>query len=118
MTKETLLVTLEAERLKPGNDGIAVPEDRDATFLVSAPGETIQVGRVVRVELRDTSLCLETSKGERYWFTYDLVLGVRLRNAKLSKENTTGFGGCYLNDIDQLAMVFLPLYAGKPKVCI
>ena len=91
MTKETLLSTLEAERLKPGTDGINVPEDRDATFMVAAPGETIQVGKVVRIEPRDTSLCLETVKGERYWFTYDLVLGVRFRSAKLAKEPTTGF---------------------------
>ena len=92
MTKETLLAALEAERLPPGNDGIVVPEDRDATFLVSAPGETIQVGRVVKIEARDTSLCLETSKSERYWFTYDLILGLRLRNAKPAKEFAPGFG--------------------------
>jgi hypothetical protein len=92
MTKETLLSTLEMERLKPGTDGISVPEDRDATFMLAAPGETIQVGRVVKIEARDTSLCLETVKGERYWFTYDLVLGVRFRSAKLAKESTTGFG--------------------------
>jgi hypothetical protein len=92
MTKETLLAALETERLKHGNDGIAVPDDRDATFLVSAPGETIQVGRVVRIEARDGALCLETSKGERFWFTYDLVLGVRIRNAKLAKDSAPGFG--------------------------
>jgi hypothetical protein len=92
MTKETLLSSLEAERLKLGTDGINVPEDRDATFIVAGPGETIQVGKVVKIEARDTSLCLETAKGERYWFTYDLVLGVRFRSAKLAKESTTGFG--------------------------
>ena len=92
MTKETLLFALEAEHLKAGTDGIAVPEDRDATFMVATPGETIQVSRVVKIEARDSSLCLETAKGERFWFTYDLVLGVRVRSAKLSKEPTTGFG--------------------------
>ena len=35
---------------------------------------------------------LETNKGERYWFTYDLVLGVRFHSAKLAKEQTAGFG--------------------------
>jgi hypothetical protein len=91
MTKETLLSALEAERLKPGSDGIVVPEDRDATFMVAGPSEIIQVSRVVKIEPRDTSLCLETSKAERYWFTYDLVLGVRLRSAKLAKEAAAGF---------------------------
>jgi len=92
MTKETLLAALEAEKLKPGNDGVVVPEDRDATFMVAGPGETIQVGKVMRIETRDTSLCLETSRGERYWFTYDLVLGIRLRSSKSAKEHTAGFG--------------------------
>jgi hypothetical protein len=92
MTKETLLAALEAEKIKAGPDGASVPEERDATFMVAGHGETIQVGRVVRIETRDTALCLETAKGERYWFTYDLVLGVRLRSLKLPKEPATGFG--------------------------
>jgi hypothetical protein len=92
MTKETLLAALEAEKIKAGTDGASVPEERDATFMVAGHGETIQVGRVVRIETRDTALCLETAKGERYWFTYDLVLGVRLRSLKLPKEPPTGFG--------------------------
>jgi hypothetical protein len=92
MTKETLLSALEAERLKPGIVGIAVPEDRDAAFMVAGPGEIIQVSKVVKIEARDTSLCLENNKGERYWFTYDLVLGVRFRSAKLAKDQTAGFG--------------------------
>jgi hypothetical protein len=92
MTKETLLLALEAERLKLGSDGIVVPEDRDATFIVACPGETIQIGKVVRIDPRDSSLCLETSKAERYWFTYDLVLGVRIRPAQTAKEHMTGFG--------------------------
>ncbi len=92
MTKQTLLSVLEAERLKVGSDGIAVPEDRDATFMLAGPGETIQVSRVVKIEAREDSLCLETAKAERYWFSYDLVLGVRLRTAKTAKAQTAGFG--------------------------
>jgi hypothetical protein len=92
MTKETLLSALEAEKLKVAGDSVTVSEERDATFMVAGQGETIQVNRVVRIEARDAALCLETSKGERYWFTYDLVLGVRLRSAKLHKEPVAGFG--------------------------
>jgi len=92
MTKQTLLSVLEAERLKVGSDGIVVPEDREATFMLAGPGETIQVGRVVKIEAREDSLCLETAKAERYWFSYDLVLGVRLRTAKTAKSQTAGFG--------------------------
>jgi hypothetical protein len=92
MTKQTLLSVLEAERLKVGSDGITVPEDRDATFMLAGPGETIQVSRVVKIEAREDSLCLETAKAERYWFSYDLVLGVRLRTAKTAKAQAAGFG--------------------------
>jgi hypothetical protein len=92
MTKETLLSALEAEKLKPGSDSTAVPEDRDATFMVAGPGETIQIGKVVKIETRESALCLETAKGDRFWFTYDLVLGVRFRSAKSAKEQAAGFG--------------------------
>jgi len=91
MTKETLLSTLEAEKLKAGAECISVPEERDATFMIASPGETIQVGKVVKIEPRDNVLCLETAKGERFWFTYDLLLGVRVRAAKPGKEHATGF---------------------------
>ena len=92
MTKETLLAALEVEKLKMGSDGVVVPEDRDATFIVAGPGETMQVSRVVKIDVREGALCLETAKGEHYWFTYDLVLGVRLRSSKTAKEHAAGFG--------------------------
>jgi len=92
MTKETLLQTLEAERLKIGGETIVVAEDRDATFMISSPGEPFQVSKVVKIEPRDAVLCLETVKGERFWFTYDLLLGLRIRAVKTAKEHTTGFG--------------------------
>jgi hypothetical protein len=92
MTKETLLYALEAERLKPGSDGsVAIPDDRDATVMVAGSGETIQVGKVVKINLHESVLCLEAAKGERYWFTYDLLLGLRLTTVKNAKEHATGF---------------------------
>lgn len=91
MTKDTLLLALEAERLKTSGENITVPEERDATFIVGGPSEMIQIGKVVRIEARDSVLCLETAKGERFWFTYDLVLGLQLRSAKSAKEQGAGF---------------------------
>jgi hypothetical protein len=91
MTKETLLLTLEAEKLKVGGESISVPEEREATFMIAGPSETIQVSKVVKIESRESVLGLETAKGERYWFTYDLVLGVCFRLAKTAKEHTAGF---------------------------
>ena len=42
-------------------------------------------------ELRDSVLCLETTKGERFWFTYDLLLGMRVRAAQDTKDHGPGF---------------------------
>ena len=91
MTKDTLLLALDAERLKTSGENITVPEEREATFIVGGPSEMIQIGKVVRIEARDSVLCLETAKGERFWFTYDLVLGLQLRSAKSAKEQGAGF---------------------------
>ena len=92
MTKEALLSALEIEGLKVGSDGVAIPDERDASFIVAGPGETIQVGKVIKIDVRESALCLETTKGERYWFTYDLLLGLRVLAAKTAKNHTTGFG--------------------------
>jgi hypothetical protein len=91
MTKETFLLALDAEHLKAGPDGVAVPEDRDVTVIVATPGETIHVSKVVKMELLATSLCLQTAKAERYWLTYDLVLGLRLRADKAAGAQKAGF---------------------------
>jgi len=91
MTKETLLSALGVEGLKVGNNSVVIPDERDASFIVGGPGETIQVGKVVKIELRDGAICLETTKGERFWFTYDLLLGMRIRAAEDTKAHGTGF---------------------------
>ena len=91
MTKETLLFALGAEGLKPGSEGVFIPDERDASFIVAGPGETIQVGKVIKIELRDSAICLETTKGERFWFTYDLLLGMRVRAVKDTKDHGPGF---------------------------
>ncbi|MGD0836330.1 MAG: hypothetical protein ABSB49_06765 [Polyangia bacterium] len=93
MTKDTLIHALQAERIEIGDgSAIAVPEEREATLLVAGPGEIMQVGKVVRVEAREAALCIETAKGERLWLTYDLVLGLKLRNGNLAKDQPAGFG--------------------------
>lgn len=91
MTKDTLLSALATERLEKVGDNITVPEEREATFIVAGSGETIQVGKVVKIEPRDAALCLETAKGERFWLTYDLVLGFQLRSAKTAGDHAAGF---------------------------
>jgi hypothetical protein len=91
MTKDTIIAALAAEGLAASQDTFTLPEEREAIFLVAAPGDVMPVNKVVRVELRDKVLCLHTVKDEHFWFTYDLVLGLRVLAAKPGKERVAGF---------------------------
>lgn len=91
MTREIIALVLEAEGLKAGSQGYVIPEDREATCLVSAPGEVLSVSKVVQADLRDKYLFLLTSKDERYFFAYEDVLGLRLVGRASAKERSAGF---------------------------
>jgi hypothetical protein len=91
MTKDTIAAALSAEGLQANQDTFTIPEEREATFLVSAPGDVMQLNKIVRVELRDKVLSLQTVKDEHFWFTYDLVLGLRVLAAQLGKDRVAGF---------------------------
>jgi hypothetical protein len=91
MTKETIVAALVAEGLTANQDTFSIPEEREAVFLVAAPGDVLPVSRVVRVELRDKVLCLQSAKQERFWLTYDLILGLQMMASKPGKDRTAGF---------------------------
>ncbi len=91
MTREIIGLVLESEGLKGGNQGFAVPEEREATVLVSAPGDVFPVGRVVKVDLREKYIFLQTSKSEHLYFAYEDVLGLRLLPAPSARDRVAGF---------------------------
>lgn len=91
MTREIIAAALEAEGLKAGSQGFAIPEDREATCLISAPGDVLSVAKVVQADLREKYLFLLTSKDERYFFAYEDVLGLRLAGRATAKERSAGF---------------------------
>lgn len=91
MTRETITAVLESEGFKGGAKGYAIPEDRDGVCFVSAPGEVMQVGRLVKVEPHPHHVALETTKGERFFFAYEDVLGIRVSTAAAAKERGAGF---------------------------
>jgi hypothetical protein len=93
MTKETIAQLLEAEGLSAANasQGYGIPENREATCLIAAPGDVLTVDRLLRVELRDKYIVLENSKRERYLFSYEVVLGLRLVAAPAARERVAGF---------------------------
>jgi hypothetical protein len=93
MTREILAQALSSEGLESTNQGYAVPENREATLFVAAPGDILPVERVIRVDLRDKFLLLENVKHERFYFAYEDVLGLRLHAPSSARDRVAGFGG-------------------------
>ena len=92
MTREILAQALEAEGLQAGNQGYAVPENREATFYVASPGDLFPIERVSRVELREKLILLENVKHERFYFSYEDVIGLRVLASASARERAPGFG--------------------------
>ena len=92
MTREILAQALGAEGLESAAQGYTIPENREATVYVAAPGDILPVERVVRIDLRDKVVLLENVKRERFFFAYEHILGVRLLAPASSRERVPGFG--------------------------
>lgn len=92
MTREIILSILESEGAETKGSTLSFREDREVTCFVSAPGEILNVARVVRVELKDKFVTLQTSKDERYAFAYEDVLGFKSATATNLKDRSAGFG--------------------------
>ncbi len=93
MTKESIAQVLEAEGIGAAKEvRFTVPENREATCLVSSPGDILPLERLVAFELRDKMIVLENAKHERYFFPYESVLGLRFLSAPAAKERVAGFG--------------------------
>ena len=92
MTREIIVSILESEGAQSGAGVISLREDREATCFVSTPGELLHVARILRVELKDKFITLQTAKDERFVFAYEDVLGFKLAaTAAHHKERAAGF---------------------------
>jgi hypothetical protein len=93
MTREIIVGILEGEGAQASAGALTLREDREATCFISTPGDLLHVARIIRVELRDKFLTLQTAKEERFAFAYEDVLGFKLVvTAAHVKERTAGFG--------------------------
>ena len=92
MTREIIVQILESEGAKGGANGFSVREDREATCYVSTPGDLLQIPRIVKIDLKEKFLALQTNKDERFLFAYEDVLGFKL-SAVANKERAAGFSG-------------------------
>lgn len=91
MTRDIVVQILESEGAKAGANGFGLREDREASCFVSAPGDLLQIPRVVKIELKEKFLVLQTAKDERFLFAYEDVLGFKVA-ATSTKDRTAGFG--------------------------
>jgi hypothetical protein len=88
-----MVAALEAEGLRAqSGQSYTIPEEREATCLISAPGDILSVVKVVQADLREKYLYLQTFKDEHFFFAYEDVLGLRLLGkASSAKERSAGF---------------------------
>jgi hypothetical protein len=92
MTREIILSILEGEGADAKGGALTLREDREVTAFVSAPGEILNVARIVRAELKDKFIALQTAKDERFVFAYDDILGFKFATAAAAKDRSAGFG--------------------------
>jgi hypothetical protein len=92
MTRESITAALEGEGLGAGAQGYTIPESREVTCLVAAPGDVFSVDRIVRIDLKDKFLLLENTRRERFFFAYEDLLGIKMLAAPNAKERVAGFG--------------------------
>jgi hypothetical protein len=93
MTRESITAALDSEGLGAGPQGYVLPDNREATCLVAAPGDVFSVDRLVRIDLKDKFILLENGRHERFFFAYEDVLGLKLLAAPAAKDRVAGFGG-------------------------
>ncbi len=91
MTREIIAAALEAEGFKPSGQSFTIPEEREATVLVSAPGDVLSVSKVVVADLREKFVYLQTAKDEHFFFAYEDVLGLRVLAKSSAKHGSAGF---------------------------
>jgi hypothetical protein len=92
MTREIILSILEGEGAESKGGALTLREDREVTAFVAGSGEVLNVARVVRIELKEKFVTLQTSKEERFAFAYDQILGFKFATAAATKDRSAGFG--------------------------
>ncbi|MES1207081.1 MAG: hypothetical protein ABUS79_14175 [Pseudomonadota bacterium] len=92
MTRETIIQIWEAEGTKASGHTLNIREEREATCFIQTRGEVMAIGRISRLELRDTFISLRTAKDEHFIFAYEDVMGFKLSSPSAPKDRPAGFG--------------------------
>jgi len=70
-----------------------IEEHASATVFAGAGSEVITVPRITRFDLGREIVALTTSKGERFFFPYELVLGLKLEESEEAGRRPPGGAG-------------------------
>jgi hypothetical protein len=76
-------------------DGAAfvLANDVEATLFVALEGETLQIARVSRIEISDTLVLADSTRGERFACALEDVRVVKIdRGERGGRERGAGFG--------------------------
>lgn len=93
MTRDQVVQILESEEGKFSGASLTLRDEKEATCFVASAAEVMPISRIVKVELREPLIVLQTAKEERFFFCLEDVLGFRFATAATTKERATGFGG-------------------------
>jgi hypothetical protein len=55
-----------------------VPEETELSFYIALPAEVLSITRISRAIATPDLLTLETAKGERFYFTHEVVAGLKV----------------------------------------
>jgi hypothetical protein len=86
MTREIIASILEGEGAEGRGGSYKIREEREATCFITAPGDLLAIGRVVRVELKENHLTLLTAKEERFAFAFQDILGFKMAAPAQAKD--------------------------------
>jgi phenylpyruvate tautomerase PptA (4-oxalocrotonate tautomerase family) len=76
------------KQLGARKDGAAllVPEAAEASVFVGLEGETLAIARVVRLEVADTLVVIDTAKGDRFVIAAEDVRAVKIDRTESSRR--------------------------------
>jgi hypothetical protein len=71
---------------------LVVPAETDASVFVGLEGETLTIAKVTRLEVTDTTVHLDTARGERFVVLAEDVRVVKIDRSETLRRSSAGFG--------------------------
>ncbi len=93
MTKDTIVAVLESEGIsaKGGAKAFELAEGRGLDCFIRSANDLLTVTRIYRVALQEKFVSFENRKGDRFFFSYDDIVGFRSGAEEGGKDRSAGF---------------------------